>query len=79
MTPSEQERKSTRVVSELIGDTYDKRGYERILGEGARVQEPPPLSLNDGQAQMMHSTEMNRRAVDLYLVIDGHDPSSGEA
>jgi hypothetical protein len=56
MTHSEKARKSTRAVSEWIGDADDERGYERILGEVARTKEPHARSLTDGQAQTMHST-----------------------
>jgi hypothetical protein len=43
------------------------------------VSEPHAWDLNEGQAQTMHSVGMNHQTIDLYLVIDGHDPSSGEA
>jgi hypothetical protein len=79
MTRAEPSRTSTRVVSVWIGDASDERGYARLCGEVARTNAPHAWSLHHGQAQTMHSQEMNRRAVDLTRGLDGHDQLSGEA
>jgi hypothetical protein len=79
MTRSAKARKSTRAVSEWIGDTSDTQGSARIVGEVARTTAPQALYRQEGQAQPMHSQEMNHRAVDLNRVIDGDDQASVEA
>jgi hypothetical protein len=79
MTLAEQERQSTRAVSELLCYASDERGYARIVGEVARTTAPQALYLNESKAQTMHSQSMNRRAVDVHLFIDGPDQLSGEA
>jgi hypothetical protein len=60
----------------LIGDAYVEPGYDRIVGEVARTKAYQAQCRNDGKAQTMHSKYMNRLAVDLNLVIDGHYQSS---
>lgn len=77
MTLSQQQRKFTRMLADLVVWAYD-HGYELTYGEAFRTPEQAALNAKSGKG-IVNSLHTMRLAVDFNLFKDGKYLTSTEA